>query len=314
MFRKFFALIFSFVFLVFFLLFSFLFSFEKTFFEKEFYLNNDFVSNSYQYLSDFSYNLFSEKYGENLITKVDFLNHFSSVFSKEDLKTEISKNLDFVLLSKVNPDTYDVEIVFPLNFLKNYKDKFNSVLSPVLFKELPKCSDVSSGNVCVPDLVDFSLFNKEFVREFDRAFYGSMPEDFSVVWHVGNDFSGNLLDVYKQTKFYIFSFSLILLFSLICLISLILFSPITLILKWISGLMFISSGFCLLLFTLILNSKFVYEGFSKILSGNDFVLSVFDLFLNKFLLCASILLLPIATFSFIVLFLVIYKEYHNGKL
>ncbi|MDX9970947.1 MAG: hypothetical protein RBS56_03515 [Candidatus Gracilibacteria bacterium] len=314
MFRKFLALIFSFVFILFFLVFAFISSFENTFFDKSVYLEKDFVSRSYNYILDFSYDLILEKYGENIITEGEFLNLFSSAFTEEDLKNEISKGLDSVLSSEVNPETFDVEIVFPLDFLKNYKEKINPILATHLFKSLPKCSIVESLNLCVPDLIDFSLFNMEFEREIERFFYNSLPQDFSIVWHVGSSYSGNLLDVYNHSKFYVFSFSILCLFALLCLISIILFSPVTLIIKWIFGVLLLSSSLSFFVLSYFVKFLFIRESVSQIFAGNGFVLSVMDLFFDKFFKFTLFSLLPIAIFSAIFLSILIIKEFKNGKI
>jgi hypothetical protein len=255
-----------------------------------------------------------EHFGEEIVSEDDFVKYFALSFSKEDFANQIAYSFDMVSSSSVDPETYDVNIVFPLNFLSEYKENISSNFSSVFFNVLPKCSEALDVEYCVPENFDLEMFNNEIERDFERYFYNAFPDEFSIVWHVGESYSGTLADVYLKMRFYIYSFASLILLSLLVLISLILFKPFSLIVKWISVLLFVSSGLSIFLFSFFEKSSLFKNLLATFFSANSMASFLQGFFLDRFFVSFFFSLLPISLFSIIIFTIFIIKDLKNGKL
>lgn len=308
MIRRFLAVLFSMIFFVYFIFFVFVFSINQTIFNREVYLDETFIDNTYSVISDYSFSLFLDQYGQNFIQKDDFLYLFKKSFTKENLKTEVNFYLDQIATSNKDFESNIISINLIFDFIGKYKESFLANFSPFVFANLQSCEESLDNQNCLPPGVDFSMFNKEFEKELDRFFVNQFTQDFSIEWFVSDKFEGNASQVYSHIYFVFLSLSFFVLVFILILIGLFVYNGLFSLFSKLLLLIFVSSVLSYLFFYFSLNSNFVSYLLKNSVSEDSF-LSFFPEFIKyNFFYSFNFVLVPIILSTTLLFIILKFKE------
>ncbi len=221
MIKKFIEVILGFVFAVFLSIFLFVFVFDFVVFNDQTYFSDEFIDKNYEIIEDeifISFNSF-EKYSD-YFTKNEFSLIFREVFTKEDLKNEVSAFIESIKSTKFDSDNEFLKIDISFSFWENYLTEFVSLFAVELFENIPRCDNLTVLENCIPTLLSFDIFEKELTREIDLYLSQNLLFDIQFNWHIDKSFSNNLLETYKKIKNYLtfFLFGILVFNMLIFLI------------------------------------------------------------------------------------------------